>query len=191
MSKIKNAVTLSDTAKPVVIVTGDEAVSIKAEVHDLLLARGVALRDAKSIRKQLAGRVAVLFGEPVTVAEAAKVIGIDLSTRGEEYTPEEKAAIQNARVSLGRALADNKLLKKNVGKGRKANPTSGEGKGEEGDAPAAVASAKSKKDLVAVMLSNLGNLSDAGLERLMNGIVSERANRQADKAPAKRAVVKA
>lgn len=172
----KSTIALSDTAKPVTLVTGEDKARVCEEVYDMLLQRGVALRDAKSLRKSLAGRVAVLFDKPVTVAQAADTIGINLSTRGEEYTDEEKAAIQNARVSLGRALADNSLLLKNKGKGRKARQT--EGEGEEGnEAAEAVTTAKGKKELVSVMLGNLANLSDAGLERLMNGIVAERARR--------------
>lgn len=178
----------TETAAAVTLAKGDTRARLIVEVGELVLAAGIHARDGKSIRAKLGPMVARIFAKPVTVAEAAEVLDLNLSTRGDDYTDSEKAAIQNARVALGRALDDAGLRKKNPGKGRKAS-TSKDATGDNGKAAELVkevTTAKGKKELVEVMLGNLANLTDAGLERLMNGIVAERQSRKADGKPARK-----
>lgn len=164
---------------------------------DNLYLSGHATGEIKRLRPLLASACRQLFKAPLTTADAAaalyeeaKTAGVEdadcfiLSTR--DMDEAGKAIVQRVRVTLSRALKDAGLLKINPKKGRKPQAAGAKDGDEADETVEAVKAAKGKKELVEVMLSNLSNLSDAGLERLMNGIVAERASRSAAPAPARK-----
>lgn len=87
----------------------------------------------KRQRLELAHLAGLLWSRPVTVAEAATGLGIELSVKDQPKDSPMRGEIQRQRVTLQRALLDAGLLLKDAGKGRKAG--NGKDEGDKADGP--------------------------------------------------------
>lgn len=93
----------------------------------------------KRQRLELAHIAGLMWSKPVTVAEAAKGLDLDLSVKDQPKDSPMRGEIQRQRVTLQRALLDAGLLLKDAGKGRKAgtgkDTNATEGEGDKADGP--------------------------------------------------------
>lgn len=141
-----------------------------------------------SLRNELKMAVQPVFTKPVTVAEAAAKLGLELSVKGLEKDAPERAPIQRTRVTLERALKDADRYLKVEGKGRKARTTDGVEGADEGEAGSVVVAAlvsAGRADVNAI-LSALDSLSLAQLVRVQGKLAGLMASKQGEgKAEAK------
>ena len=162
--------------------------------HDLAV---IGLRNKLKVLAQQ------VFKAPLSVAQAAEKLGLNISVKElEKDALTERATVQRIRVTLERALKDSDRYLKVEGKGRKPrqqNSVEGEGEGEgEGEESGAgvvtaIKKAASSRDAVNAILTGLDSLSPAQLVRVQGKIATllAQASKQGEKPAAKPAKAKA
>lgn len=123
-------------------------------------------QDSKTTRDTLRDLAVKAFKAPLSVADAAVAIGLDLSVSGmDKEDVMGRLRIQRLRVTLQRALKDAELLVVNNAKGRKASAS------EDGDEPAAKdGAAVAEKNRVAAILAILPSLTDDELQAVLTAV---------------------
>lgn len=151
--------------------------------HDLAV---IGLRNKLKVMSQQ------VFKKPLTVADAAAKLGLNISVKDlDKDAISERATVQRVRVTLERALKDGERYLKVEGKGRKARAPEGETDSAEGGEEAGdkvistLKNASVARDRVNAILSALDGLSPAQLTRVENKLKTLLAS--AAKAPAKAA----
>lgn len=148
--------------------------------HDLAV---IGLRNKLKVMSQQ------VFKKPLTVADAAAKLGLNISVKDlDKDAISERATVQRVRVTLERALKDGERYLKVEGKGRKARTTEGENDSSEGGSAgdaviSSLKAAASSRDKVNAILTALDGLSAAQLTRIENKLRTMLAS--VTKAPAK------
>ena len=147
------------------------------------------------LRNQLKVLAQQVFKAPLSVAQAAEKLGLNISVKElEKDALTERATVQRIRVTLERALKDSDRYLKVEGKGRKPrqqNSVEGEGEGEGVESGAgvvtAIKKAASSRDAVNAILTGLDGLSTAQLVRVQGKIATllAQASKQGEKPAAK------
>lgn len=119
----------------------------------------------KRLRPELEHLARLMWSKPVTVAEAAKGLNLDLSVKDQPKDSPQRGEIQRQRVTLARALNDAELLLKDATKGRKSKPA-----GESDKPEAEKLDTTRKMAQVDVVLAAIPHLNPAELERVAEAV---------------------